>query len=411
MHGDSVFSPFDDTSKGPGDSTDWLTGLRQGQVGVYSGANYARSNHYLVRVTFGGSSTSRREFYLLMDTGSGFTWIQCEPCVECQPQIDMPIFVPNTSSTLQYVNILDVHCVDQLGDRYTSGGAPPFTLCPPYRRGYTGGAVISGQLVRDTLTLSSGDSLLSMPFGCTTAFQNAGTGGGFAGLLGLSRGPLGFPTQLQRRGYSESFSYCLPGVHTSDISTLTFNGPIPPDTAFTPLLTNPPIYKYSPYYYVELTGISVGGSLLPLREYVFDLNPDTGEGGFVIDSGAPITTLPRAAYVELRDAIRGAIFASSETQPRVYSSGLMDTCFLVKIAIETFHSMVPSVTLHFTEGADLEIPPQNLFIPRKHLQPQVCLYIHHSVSSPSVIGSMAQQRTRITFDPENQRVGFASYDC
>ncbi|MCO5548818.1 hypothetical protein L7F22_002280 [Adiantum nelumboides] len=423
MHRDLVFSPFSsmdmETWDGAGEELE-----EEELVQVYSGAHYARSNHYLVRIIFGGGDAdTQRELFLLMDTGSGFTWIQCQPCTECQAQVDAPIFDPATSPTLHYINLYDALCVDlHAGNASWHPGDAPFdTLCPPYRRGYAGGAIVSGSLAMDTITLPSFSgaqdsdtvSLPSMPFGCTTAFKPAAAAGGFAGVLGLSRGELGFPSLLQKRGHSGSFSYCLPRLHSANTSTLTFGGAVAgPSIVFTPLLKNPPFYHYSPYYYVELLGISVNGDRLSnIPSYLFDINPNTGKGGLIIDSGAPITTLPGEAYTELRDAIREAIFARSEPKPRLYSAGLMETCFMVGVPIEEFYSFVPTVTFHFAEGADLEIPPQNLFLPRQPLHPQVCLYIQQSVHSLSVLGSMAHQGIRMTFDPEGNRVGFEHGAC
>ncbi|KAK3199010.1 hypothetical protein Dsin_022425 [Dipteronia sinensis] len=51
---------------------------------------------YLVKV---GIGELEDEYWLIFDTGSDLTWIQCKPCLSCYDQVD-PIFNPKVSYPL-----------------------------------------------------------------------------------------------------------------------------------------------------------------------------------------------------------------------------------------------------------------------------------------------------------------------
>ncbi|WP_411024826.1 pepsin-like aspartyl protease, partial [Salmonella sp. s57610] len=53
------------------------------------------SGEYFARLAVGYPP---REYYLVTDTGSDVSWLQCSPCSECYQQSD-PIFNPSASSS------------------------------------------------------------------------------------------------------------------------------------------------------------------------------------------------------------------------------------------------------------------------------------------------------------------------
>nr|CAD1826655.1 unnamed protein product [Ananas comosus var. bracteatus] len=55
---------------------------------------------YMVELSIGTPSgdEERRKYYMVLDTGSGIVWLQCEPCIHCWNQIT-PIFDPSEDST------------------------------------------------------------------------------------------------------------------------------------------------------------------------------------------------------------------------------------------------------------------------------------------------------------------------
>ncbi|KAL6133244.1 hypothetical protein ACLB2K_065481 [Fragaria x ananassa] len=96
---------------------------------------------------------------------------------------------------------------------------------------------------------------------------------GAAGLIGLGRGKLSFPSQTGSR-FNSKFSYCL--VDRSASSKPSFV--VSRTARFTPLVPNP---KLDTFYYMELLGISVGGTRVPgATASLFKLDPS--------GNGAPI---------------------------------------------------------------------------------------------------------------------------
>ncbi|MCO5600736.1 hypothetical protein L7F22_054851 [Adiantum nelumboides] len=387
---------------------------------VSSGFQLVNTGSYFARLTVGGGLDphSRRDVYMIMDTGSDLSWIQCQPCDSCFQQLDTPIFDPAASSTHRNVTCGSPLCA----------AGPAATWCLPddplqlhrgsnlcaYLMTYYDGSTTAGTLITDTLTLGSGHTFPHMAFGCST-----GSTGGFvgaAGVLGLGTGALSLPSQLQKSGHSSTFSYCLPPMFSSSNSTLTFAAPISPDTVFTPLVRNPN-FALQNHYYIALKGISVGGVRLPIPSFLFQMNRRTGTGGTMVDSGTTITSLPPLAYTTLRNALRKAISANA-THLRTADplENMFDTCYLPKhpTAADSRDNIlngIPSVVLHFARGADLELPPANVFAPINNpggLDKRLCLSMAPAAQNITIIGNIQQQGIRFTFDTQNGRLGFST---
>ncbi|MCO5562762.1 hypothetical protein L7F22_016394 [Adiantum nelumboides] len=376
---------------------------------VSSGFELANTGSYFARLTVGGGRDphSRRHVYMIMDTGSDISWVQCQPCGQsCFEQLDVPIFDPAASSSLRNVSCRSPLCAD----------VPAPTSCSPspaacaYELVYGDGSSTSGSLITDTLTLGSGHSFPNITLGSSTA--STGVFVGAAGVLGLGAGSLSLPSQLQKSGHSSTFSYCLPALFSSSNSSLTFGAPIAPHTVFTPLVRNPN-FALQNHYYVKLKGISVGGSRLHIPTFLFRMNRHTGEGGTVIDSGTSITTLPALAYNTLRDAIRRAISAkATHLRPADPFEPVFDTCYLPvkQTRSHNVYDGIPSVVLHLANGADLELPASNVMAPieRAGSDKRLCLSIAPSARNTTVLGNIQQQGIRFTFDSHNARLGFST---
>ncbi|WP_411024290.1 pepsin-like aspartyl protease, partial [Salmonella sp. s58953] len=64
------------------------------------------SGEYFARLAVGYPP---REYYLVTDTGSDVSWLQCSPCSECYQQSD-PIFNPSASSTYRSLSCDSPQC-------------------------------------------------------------------------------------------------------------------------------------------------------------------------------------------------------------------------------------------------------------------------------------------------------------
>ncbi|KAI5059992.1 hypothetical protein GOP47_0024412 [Adiantum capillus-veneris] len=383
---------------------------------LVSGYELGNVNYY-VRPVVG---STRRSFYMTMDTAADLTWLQCQPCHPCFEQLDQPIFDPRVDST----TLSDIRGRSPLCNLL---GAASITSMPDsptctYLKVYQDGSMTAGKLVSDTLALPD------ILFGCSHRSRSEQEGGfqDMAGIMGLSRGPLAFPSQLRRRALPSTFSYCLPKMYSADSSTLTFGtggSHIAHNTVFTPLIINP---EHPFYYYVHLTGISIGSRFLDLPSGLFDIDPSTGDGGLQIDSGAAITRLHPLAYHALRDTMQAIIAAHApQLLPGEPYIDLLDTCYFLADGVQHDHLLdgVPSVVLHFARAADLVLPPDIVLMSLDKPDPDsdehhpVCLSFSSSdinanfLRATSVLGNIHQQRTRFIFDVDNDRMGLTANEC
>jgi hypothetical protein len=192
---------------------------------------------------------------------------------------------------------------------------------------------------------------------------------------------------------------------TSRSSTVTFGSAALASTvasSFTPMVKNP---RMETFYYVQLAGISVGGARVPgVANSDLRLDPSSGRGGVIVDSGTSVTRLARPAYSALRDAFRAAA-AGLRLSPGGFS--LFDTCYdlsgrkVVK---------VPTVSMHFAGGAEASLPPENYLIPVDS-KGTFCFAFAGTDGGVSIIGNIQQQGFRVVFDGDGQRVAFVPKGC
>ena len=176
--------------------------------------------------------------------------------------------------------------------------------CTPnchYKYGYEGGSTTVGDLAREVITLTdstgSATAVSGFAFGCSN--DNQGFEASADGLVGLSRGSLSLSSQLGQ-SYSNVFSYCLVSYtqSTTSSSDVTFgstasttNGLVP---TYVPMVDTGSTYAF--YYYVPMVGITINGDDSGLSASSFQLDPNTGSGGVIVDSGTTFTLLSSDAY-------------------------------------------------------------------------------------------------------------------
>ncbi|KAH0449731.1 hypothetical protein IEQ34_020423 [Dendrobium chrysotoxum] len=362
------------------------------------------SGEYFTRI---GIGTPARYAYMVLDTGSDVVWLQCAPCRRCYTQSD-PIFDPHLSSSFAVVP-----CGADLCHRLDVAGCDTRRLSCLYQVSYGDGSLTTGEFATETLTFRGGVRVARIALGC--GHDNEGLFVAAAGLLGLGRGSLSFPTQAGRR-FNRRFSYCLvdrtssaSAASTARTSSVVFgDAAIPratlPLTAFTPMLRNP---KMDTFYYVEVTGLSVGGTKVAgVTESELRLDPATGRGGVIVDSGTSVTRLARSAYAALRDAFKaGATESGLKLSPGGFS--LFDTCYDLAGKTEV---KVPTVVLHLAGGSDVSLPAENYLIP-VDTRGTFCFAFAGTDSGVSIIGNIQQQGFRVVFDGAGGRVGFIPRGC
>ena len=341
------------------------------------------SGEYFCRVAIGRPPTPA---YMVLDTGSDVNWLQCAPCADCYQQAD-PIFEPASSASYSPLSCETKQCksLDVSECRNNT--------CL-YEVAYGDGSYTVGEFVTETLTLGSA-SVNNVAIGC--GHNNEGLFIGAAGLLGLGGGKLSLPSQLN----ATSFSYCLVDRDSDSASTLEFNSPLPPNAVTAPLHRNP---KLDTFYYVGVSGLSVGGESLRIPESAFEVDSG-GNGGIIIDSGTAVSRLQTETYNSLRDAfVKGTRKLGLASTNGV---ALFDTCYDLssKTSVE-----VPTVAFHFPNGKVLALAAKNVLIPVDSTG-TFCLAFAPTSSAFSIIGNVQQQQTRVAFDLANSLIGFSSTKC
>ncbi|KAL2347554.1 hypothetical protein Fmac_001554 [Flemingia macrophylla] len=339
------------------------------------------SGEYFLRVGIGKPAS---QAYVVLDTGSDVSWIQCAPCSECYQQSD-PIFDPLSSSSYAPIHCDALQCKSLDLSECRNG------TCL-YEVSYGDGSYTVGEFATETLTLGAA-SVANVAIGC--GHNNDGLFVGAAGLLGLGGGALSFPAQVN----ATSFSYCLVDRDSDAVSTLEFDSQLPRNAVTAPLLRNP---ELDTFYYLGLKGISVGGEALEVPNASFEVDA-TGGGGIIVDSGTAVTRLRSEVYEKLREAfVRG-----TKGLPKAKGVSLFDTCYDLssRDSVE-----VPTVSFRFPGGRELPLPAKNYLIPVDSTG-TFCLAFAPTTSSLSIIGNVQQQGTRVGFDIANSLVGFAANSC
>ncbi|OAY68773.1 Protein ASPARTIC PROTEASE IN GUARD CELL 1 [Ananas comosus] len=240
-----------------------------------------------------------------------------------------------------------------------------------------------------------------------------------AGLLGLGRGALSFPSQAARR-FGRRFSYCLVDRTSSSSSSSSSSSAAPtpatprtssmvfgdaaaaatgPDAAFTPMVRNP---KMETFYYVER-------GRLPRPRDGPAPRPVHGRGGAIVDSGTSVTRLARAAYAAVRDAFRAGAAAGLGGEAAEVAGGfsLFDTCYDLAGRDEV---RVPTVALHLAGGAQVSLPAENYLIP-VDTKGTFCFAFAGTDSGVSILGNIQQQGFRVVFDGDRDRSASSPRDA
>lgn len=348
---------------------------------VVSGASQG-SGEYFSRI---GVGTPPRQFSMVLDTGSDINWLQCRPCTECYQQSD-PIFDPKTSSSYSPLPCAAPQC------KSLDVSACRANRCL-YQVAYGDGSYTVGDLVTETVSFGNSGSVKGIALGC--GHDNEGLFVGSAGLLGLGGGMLSLTKQIK----ATSLAYCLVDRDSSASGVLEFNSARGGDAVTAPLIRNK---KVDTFYYVGLTGFSVGGQAVQIPPSLFEMD-EAGDGGIIVDCGTAITRLQTQAYNSLRDSF---VRQASNLKP---TSGvaLFDTCY----DFSGLRSVrVPTVSLHFGAGKALDLPAKNYLIPVDSAG-TFCFAFAPTTSAMSIIGNVQQQGTRVSFDLANNRVGFTPNKC
>ncbi|KAF8646769.1 hypothetical protein HU200_065564 [Digitaria exilis] len=346
--------------------------------------------NYVARARLG---TPPQTLLVAIDPSNDAAWVPCTGCAGCASASSSPPFTPTRSSTYRPVRCGSPQCA-----QVPNPSCPGATSCA-FNLTYASSA-FEALLGQDTLALEN-DGVASYTFGCLHVV----TGVPPQGLVGFGRGALSFPSQT-KDVYGSVFSYCLPSYKSSNFSGTLRLGPIgqPKRIKTTPLLSNP--HRPS-LYYVNMTGIRVGGKPVPIpASALASFDPASGRGGTIVDAGTMFTRLSAPAYAAVRAAFRRRVRA-----PAVAPLGGFDTCYNATAVSWP----VPSVAFTFEGAVTVTMPEENVVI-RSSSGGVACLAMAAAPADGvhaalNVVASVQQQNHRVLFDVANGRVGFARELC
>jgi hypothetical protein len=346
------------------------------------------SGNYFVVV---GLGTPKKDLSLIFDTGSDLTWTQCQPCARaCYKQQD-PIFDPSKSTSYYNITCTSPDCTQLSTATGYDPGCATLTKSCIYHIQYGDQSFSVGYFSRERLTVTPTDAIDGFLFGCGQ--NNQGLFGGSAGLLGLGRHPISFVQQTSQK-YHKTFSYCLPST-SSGVGHLTFGATSNSYVKYTPFST---VSQSNSFYGLDISGISVGGTKLPISSSIFS------SGGAIIDSGTVITRLPPTAYASLRDSFKKGM----TKYPTASGFSILDTCY--DLSGNNIVS-IPKISFFLASGTTVEIAaPGILYVASLK---QVCLAFapNGDDSDITIFGNVQQRTLEVVYDVGSGKIGFASNGC
>ncbi|CAL5092938.1 unnamed protein product [Urochloa decumbens] len=365
-----------------------------------------------------------------VDTGSNLIWTQCAECRlipggRCFHQ-DLPYYNSSRSRTALPVPCSSAACAaaETQCSRGRGGEAEECAVAA----GYGAGSVV-GVLGTEAFAFASGTTA-RLAFGCVLASElTPGSLDGASGIIGLGRGPLSLVAQLGGGGGANKFSYCLTpylrGAAAKPSHLFVgasagggLNGGAPVTSV--PFAENPEEYPFSSFYYLPLTGITVGKTKLAVPAAAFGrrrVAAGMWAGGAVIDSGSPFTSLVDAAYRAMRAELVRQLGASL-VRPPPRAGGGFDLC-VARVDDAGGEVVVPPLVLHFGGGGgDLVVPPENYWGPVD--ADTECMVVFNSAAGSggslpfnetTIIGNYMQQDVHLLYDLGNGVLSFQTADC
>ncbi|PIN00716.1 Aspartyl protease [Handroanthus impetiginosus] len=347
---------------------------------------------------------------MVLDTGSELSWLHCKKTPTTPSS-----FNPHLSTSYRPIPCSSPTCTTKTRDFTVRPSCDANKLCHAILS-YADASSVEGNLASDTFHFGY-SGLPGMVFGCmdTGSSSNPDEDSKTTGLIGMNRGSLSFISQM---GFPQ-FSYCISGRDSSGVLLFgSANFPWLKPLNYTPLIqiSTPLPYFDRVAYTVQLEGIRVSGTVLPLPKSIYE--PDhTGAGQTMVDSGTQFTFLLGPVYTALKNEFsrqtKGILRPLEE--PNFVFQGAMDLCF--RVGLGSGLPPLPSVNLMF-RGVEMSISGEKLLyrVPgmTRGSDGVHCFTFGNSDLlgiEAYVIGHHHQQNMWMEFDLAKSRVGLAEVRC
>ncbi|KAK4378996.1 hypothetical protein RND71_000858 [Anisodus tanguticus] len=273
-----------------------------------------------------------------------------------------------------------------------------------YERRYAEMSASFGLLGEDIISFGNLSELVPQRavFGC----EMAETGDLYSqradGIMGLGRGDVSIVDQLVKKHViSDSFSLCYGGMDFGGGAMVLGGIKNPALMVFTK--SN---FGHSPYYNIELKEIHVAGKPLKINPRVFGR-----KHGTILDSGTTYAYLPEAAFVAFKSAVTKELH--SLKQIKGPDPSFKDICFSgAGSDMSQLSKNFPTVDMVFNDGNKLTLSPENYLFQHFKVRGAYCLGIFPNGKNPtSLLGGIVVRNTLVTYDRENERIGFWKTNC
>ncbi|KAF3323456.1 aspartic proteinase CDR1-like protein [Carex littledalei] len=324
-----------------------------------------------------------KTFTLLLDTGSSITWVEHADCIECING-DAPPWTGYDEAVSSTSEI--IYC-----DKNRKCNMATNAFCKRSRRCEYSLKYISGDCkgfyFSDTLYMDAdgtrADVFEGFIFGGSLQIRGEleeHTHGIFG--LGNATGSFIFQEGLKR------LSFCLPPSDSPQRTKLLFEDEARMIGKSLPMIKDP-----DGHYVVRLIGISVDDDYLDIEARIF--RGAGGTGGAILDTGAPLSVLPKRAYGIVVDKLTSIINLPLSSKPK--SDRL---CFNITGETEINVSIIPSMMLHFER---LNLPISRRYLFAKTQDGDLCLNIRQ-YRRMTIIGIPFLQNINIGIDLDRNRI-------
>ncbi|KAK9706411.1 hypothetical protein RND81_07G122400 [Saponaria officinalis] len=379
------------------------------------------SSLFVTRLQFGDREGHEGFYspYLLLDTGTDLTWVQCEGCNPCF-ELSYGNFPYTESTSFSRVALNDPLCLPPSFDFEGSCGySRPFGFKEASTHGILGReefyfASEGGHgIAYSNLLLGCGLVNENFNFLLNNGHQNV-----IAGVQGLGSGEESIISQLND-DIKGRFSYCLTPLTRQSIAeppTMYFgdNAQISGDA--TRQVQTISMSSHG-LYHLYLSSISVEDYRLDIDPFIFELDETDFTKGFFIDSGSPYTMLAKSAYDPLKEEIIEFFRDEYGWNPDP-TRGTFDLCYSVPDHEYDEHYF-PTVTLHFLH---LEYGEVNMVLGKDNMFQKMTeeyggnegfcfMVVKVDDPGPCIFGAFQQVNFKILHDIYNSALSFVPQNC
>ncbi|KAK9063065.1 hypothetical protein SSX86_016935 [Deinandra increscens subsp. villosa] len=348
-----------------------------------------------------------KDFYVQVDTGSDLLWVNCIECHNCPKKsglgVPLTLFDPKDSSTAKAVGCDNEFCKSTFNG--PSDDCKAGMLCA-YSVTYGDGSSTAGFFVDDNVTLaqvSGNRQTTSMSgnviFGCG-AKQSGDLGSSdqaLDGILGFGQSNSSLLSQLAAaKKVKKTFSHCLDGKQGGGIFAI--------GEVVEPKIKTTPILDDQTHFNIALESIDVNGSAVKLPTSIFDF---VKKHAAIVDSGTTLAYFPDEVYKQLMEKI---IAAQPDNKPE-----LVEKVFLCYKYSGNIDDGFPVVNFHFENSLLLKVLPHQYFF---QVEDDIwCIGFQNSnIKAKSgdeitLLGDLVLSDKLVTYDIENQAIGWTDYDC